>query len=480
MSASMMPTSWPRSRQRERQVDRSDDLPTPPLPEATAITRVRRSTERPFARGLLAARPAACAGARAAPRPCARSARRRASPRHAAGVMANLAFEVLLSGHPGTVRMISTRISPPLIATSPTIPSSTMSRRSSGSITPLMASRIASWVGALTAASIGAGTTRPAAGRRARRAASGRRRRLLRHRLTRRGDGLDLCDRGRAQEQRDRRALRLRGDEVGRVAGAAPVADAVGDGDGARHRGRALDPGRARRRPRRRAARVASDAPGSASAAVAGSRRVAGFRRRPRRATGRTREASRGADGEGSLELLDAAVDLPHVPVGGRGARRGPRDRGLDAGHHPVRRERLEAGVVTVREVDRGEVVRLRARRGRHRRRGARCGRPSPSRSDDARRRSPAAARRAPRRSSRAPRRRRSARAGDRCRPRRARRAGAGSRDRLLDPPCDDVLRVVVDREDRRSFACTARMSARRPAFGPSSVRSWGRTAPEP
>ena len=44
MSASTMPTSSPRARSASARLTVSDDLPTPPLPDATAITRVRSST----------------------------------------------------------------------------------------------------------------------------------------------------------------------------------------------------------------------------------------------------------------------------------------------------------------------------------------------------------------------------------------------------------------------------------------------------
>ena len=44
MSASTMPTSRPRARSASARLTVSDDLPTPPLPDATAITRVRSST----------------------------------------------------------------------------------------------------------------------------------------------------------------------------------------------------------------------------------------------------------------------------------------------------------------------------------------------------------------------------------------------------------------------------------------------------
>ena len=56
MSASMTPTSWPWSRRASARLTVSDDLPTPPLPDATSMTRVPGSTEIDFPSPLAAGR----------------------------------------------------------------------------------------------------------------------------------------------------------------------------------------------------------------------------------------------------------------------------------------------------------------------------------------------------------------------------------------------------------------------------------------
>src|SRR4051794_23648584 len=239
MSASMMPTSRPRSRRARARLTESDDLPTPPLPDATAITRVRGSTERPLVTGFAPPVSRVFRSLRCCSLMCEKRTSTRPIPDTVPAWWRTWPSRFCFSGQPGTVSTISITTSLPLIATSPSIPSSTTSRRSSGSMTPRMASRIASSVGALMPASYRRCVQRSVAGSIVERVEHetveqlreevGR---LLRHRLARGGDGLDLGDRRRAQQQGDRGALGLGGYRLGGLDGTPAVADAVGDRDG--------------------------------------------------------------------------------------------------------------------------------------------------------------------------------------------------------------------------------------------------------
>ena len=247
------------------------------------------------------------------------------------------------------------------------------------------------------------------------------------------------------------RACGLRGHGVGRLARAAAVADAVGDGDRACVEAeRPVEHERADR-PRRRARGSRPTRRGAPRPRVAGraacSRRAAVARAAPE-AEGRR---SRGA----AASARSSASTSPSTCTGSQSEsrrRRGPRcERGIDAGHDAVRRERLEARIAAVREVDRREVVRLLV--GGIAVGGAALGAVGHGGLvamvpvGDHERRLGERARRSPR----APPRRRSARAGDRCRRRRARRAAARcSTMGALDGVVTHVRRVVVDREDRR------------------------------
>src|SRR4051812_3654307 len=153
-SASRTPTDLPRCASATARLVVTDDLPTPPLPDATSSTRVRDDAS---AKGMV--RPCAwpCAGcepAVAAGSPC-RPVRRACS---SSGVITvNSTVTALWGsrpliasvtrrsisarrGHPGTVSAISTPTDPEARSTRFTIPRSTMLRCSSGSSTGRSAS----------------------------------------------------------------------------------------------------------------------------------------------------------------------------------------------------------------------------------------------------------------------------------------------------------------------------------------------------
>ena len=97
-----MPTSRPRLRSASARLTESDDLPTPPLPEATAITRVRGSTERPFVAGFSPPVSRVLSEARCCSSMCEKRTSTRPTPAHGRRVVADLALEVLLeraAGH---------------------------------------------------------------------------------------------------------------------------------------------------------------------------------------------------------------------------------------------------------------------------------------------------------------------------------------------------------------------------------------------
>src|SRR6266567_4027551 len=138
MSASTTPTFWPEAASAAARFTVTDDLPTPPLPLATAYTRV---SEDGWANGI-------CGSGRP-PRSCVCSARRcsslitsswtRTEDTPGSLPTAPVTSRVILSrsGHPATVRYTSTSTAPSA-ATSMflTMPSSVIGRLISGSCTP--------------------------------------------------------------------------------------------------------------------------------------------------------------------------------------------------------------------------------------------------------------------------------------------------------------------------------------------------------
>ena len=147
MSASITPTCWPSWSSAAARLTVSDDLPTPPLPLAIAITRVRGSSEIDFS-----GRP---------PRSFVVSADfssgvitpKRSSTRSTPGTLATCSatcsWKELRSGQPATVSAIVTDTAPPSISSSRTMSSLVTGLRSSGSITRSSALRIASRSGVI-------------------------------------------------------------------------------------------------------------------------------------------------------------------------------------------------------------------------------------------------------------------------------------------------------------------------------------------
>ncbi len=138
MSASTTPTFWPEAASAAARFTVTDDLPTPPLPLATAYTRV---SEDGWANGI--------SGSARPPRSCVCSARRcsslitsswtRTEDTPGSLPTAAVTSRVILSrsGHPATVSHTSTSTAPSA-ATSMflTMPSSVIGRWISGSCTP--------------------------------------------------------------------------------------------------------------------------------------------------------------------------------------------------------------------------------------------------------------------------------------------------------------------------------------------------------
>ena len=146
MSASTTPTRRPSAAIATARFAVSDDLPTPPLPDAIAYTFV---SEPGCENGMT--------GSPSPPRSCFLSRTRCSglmtpistdtdatpSTADAAAVTSSTIFA--LSGQPAVVRSIATVTSPaPATSTSRTMPSSVMGRRISGSMTVASAARTAS------------------------------------------------------------------------------------------------------------------------------------------------------------------------------------------------------------------------------------------------------------------------------------------------------------------------------------------------
>ena len=147
MSASSTPTDSPRAAIAAARLTVTLDLPTPPLPDATAYTRV---SEPGWANGMT--------GSRASPRSCLRSSVRCSSfitsrvtltapvPGTSATAAVTRSEISVFFGHAAVVRYIST-CTPPSASTSTllTMPSSVIGLRNSGSITLASPARTAVW-----------------------------------------------------------------------------------------------------------------------------------------------------------------------------------------------------------------------------------------------------------------------------------------------------------------------------------------------
>src|SRR6266550_668667 len=149
MSASSTPTFWPETASAAARLTVTDDLPTPPLPLATAYTWVSddgwangisRSTRPPRSR--------VCSSRRCSSLITSRSTATPVTPGTAATAAVTSRVMVSRSGQPATVRYTSTLTRPSgAMATFLTMPSSVIGRRISGSLTRASASLTCSVVG---------------------------------------------------------------------------------------------------------------------------------------------------------------------------------------------------------------------------------------------------------------------------------------------------------------------------------------------
>ena len=127
-----------------------DDLPTPPLPEATAITRVVGSSWIVLSSAGLPPRSFVVSAMRSSGLITSNSSFTDVTPATAPTSRATCSWKELRSGQPTTVSAIVTETSPPAIVTSRTMSSSVTGLRSSGSITLPSAARMASRVGSMS------------------------------------------------------------------------------------------------------------------------------------------------------------------------------------------------------------------------------------------------------------------------------------------------------------------------------------------
>src|ERR1700722_18426560 len=145
MSASRIPTTRPREASATARFTVTDDLPTPPLPDAMASTRVEAAiavsgaSSRAFqrARAITVARASASMAAT-----CTSTVRTQSRDRTWFTTSRSI---WLRSGQEAMVNATSTMTSPPSTATPRTMPRSTMVSPSSGSTTARRQSRTSSW-----------------------------------------------------------------------------------------------------------------------------------------------------------------------------------------------------------------------------------------------------------------------------------------------------------------------------------------------
>src|SRR5689334_13951933 len=149
MSASSTPTCWPLAASAAARFTVTDDLPTPPLPLATANTRVSEvSSANGFRRSGRPPRSWLCSARRCSSLITSRPTRTPVTP--ASWLTAAVTSRVMVSriGQPATVSQTSTRTVPSgLTSTSLTMPSSVIGRWISGSLTRESASVTCSVVG---------------------------------------------------------------------------------------------------------------------------------------------------------------------------------------------------------------------------------------------------------------------------------------------------------------------------------------------
>src|SRR4051794_4237805 len=147
MSASRMPTSCPCAASAAAMFTVSDDLPTPPLPDAIASTRVRGESWIPRS----GAPPRSCvvSAARSSGVITSNCSRTERTPGSDPTCSATWSSKLERSGQPATVRAIVTETSGPSKSTARTMFSSVTGRRSSGSITRPSPARTSSRVATL-------------------------------------------------------------------------------------------------------------------------------------------------------------------------------------------------------------------------------------------------------------------------------------------------------------------------------------------
>ena len=157
MSASRTPTFCPAAASAAARFTVTEDLPTPPLPLATASTRVsEEGSANGMARSVRPPRSRPCSSRRCSSLITSRCTSTPATPGTAATAAVTSLVMVSRSGQPATVRYTSTRTLPPApTSTLFTMPSSVMGRWISGSLTPARA--------AVTCSAVGGETTEDAA-----------------------------------------------------------------------------------------------------------------------------------------------------------------------------------------------------------------------------------------------------------------------------------------------------------------------------
>src|SRR6516162_3712155 len=149
MSASTTPTLWPEAASAAARLTVTEDFPTPPLPLATAYTRV---SDDGCANGITGSgrppRSWPCSAFRCSSLITSSATRTPETPGSAATASVTLLVMVSRIGQPATVRYTPTCTSPPsAISTDFTMPSSVMGRPISGSLTPPSAAVTCSAVG---------------------------------------------------------------------------------------------------------------------------------------------------------------------------------------------------------------------------------------------------------------------------------------------------------------------------------------------
>src|SRR5690348_10999758 len=142
MSASSTPTSLPDAASAAAMLTVSDDLPTPPLPDAIAITRVAGESWIP--RVSTPPRRRVVSAARSSGLITSKWSSTLSTPGSDATCWCTWSSKLDRSGQPATVSAIVTSTRPPSSSTPRTISSSVTGRRSSGSITFPSAARISS------------------------------------------------------------------------------------------------------------------------------------------------------------------------------------------------------------------------------------------------------------------------------------------------------------------------------------------------